>query len=143
MASWRQGPFRFNLNASKAPSLFTFRGLPGVVRTKRKGAHDSAAPEVIILQPGSLASPRGRAISSLLLTPPTTQKANPYLVAPTTSFLRLTASGEERAKSCRTQKAVTSPARSEACSGEKRNKWQGPASGGKDAVYVGFDLEQA
>ena len=34
-------------------------------------------------------------------------------------------------------------ARSEACSREKRNKWQGPASGGKDAVYVGFDLEQA
>ena len=27
---------------------------------------------------------------------------------------------------------------------EKRNKWQGPAPpGGKDAVYVGFDLEQA
>jgi len=23
------------------------------------------------------------------------------------------------------------------------NKWQGPASGGKDAVYVGFVLEQA
>src|SRR5207253_11194604 len=36
-----------------------------------------------------------------------------------------------------------SPARSKACSGEKRNKWQGPASGGEDAVYVGFDLEQA
>jgi hypothetical protein len=59
------------------------------------------------------------------------------------SFLGLTAFGEERAKSWRTQKAVTSPAWSEACSGEKRNKWQGPASGGKDAVYVGFDLEQA
>jgi len=38
---------------------------------------------------------------------------------------------------------LPSPARSEAGSSEKRNKWQGPASGGKDAVYVGFDLEQA
>src|SRR3979411_2186636 len=44
---------------------------------------------------------------------------------------------EERAQSCRTQNTVTFPARSEACSREKRNKWQGPASGGKDAVYVG------
>ena len=35
------------------------------------------------------------------------------------------------------------PARSEACSREKRNKWQGPAPGGKDAVYAGFSLEQA
>jgi hypothetical protein len=38
---------------------------------------------------------------------------------------------------------VPPPARSEACTREKRNKRQGLASGGKDAVYIGFDLEQA
>ena len=42
-----------------------------------------------------------------------------------------------------TPNAVTPPARSEACTREKRNKRQGLASGGKDAVYIGFDLEQA
>jgi hypothetical protein len=47
------------------------------------------------------------------------------------------------AGAARTQNAVTPRARSEACSRAKRNKWQGPASGGKDAVYVGFVLEQA
>src|ERR1700719_159631 len=58
-------------------------------------------------------------------------------------LLQVDSRSEERAKRCQTQNTVTFPARSEACSREKRNKWQGPASGGKDAVYVGFDLEQA
>ena len=40
-------------------------------------------------------------------------------------------------------KCSAPPARSEACTREKRNKRQGLASGGKDAVYIGFDLEQA
>jgi hypothetical protein len=32
-------------------------------------------------------------------------------------------------------------ARSVIGSSEQRNKWQGPASGGKDAVYAGWELE--
>jgi hypothetical protein len=32
-------------------------------------------------------------------------------------------------------------ARSVIGSSEQRNKWQGPAVGGKDAVYAGCDLE--
>jgi hypothetical protein len=83
-----------------------------------------------------------RVEASWLMTPPSPEAQIPSCL-PKQVLLRLTVSGEERAQSCRTQKAVTSPARSKACSGEKRNKWQGPASGGKDAVYVGFDLEQA
>ena len=35
------------------------------------------------------------------------------------------------------------PARSEADQERNEINVQGPASGGKDAVYVGFDLEQA
>lgn len=32
-------------------------------------------------------------------------------------------------------------ARNELVQGEQRNKWQGPAGGGKDAVYAGCELE--
>jgi hypothetical protein len=32
-------------------------------------------------------------------------------------------------------------ARNELDQGEQRNKWQGPAVGGKDAVYAGCELE--
>jgi hypothetical protein len=42
----------------------------------------------------------------------------------------------------RTPNLATSPARSEVCSREKRIKWRGPAAGGAQAVYAGFDLEQ-
>ena len=59
-------------------------------------------------------------------------------------LLRLRDRSEERAQGYRTQKAVTFPARSEACSSEKRNKWRGPTNcRGEEAVYAGFDLEQA
>src|SRR6266436_9852238 len=43
-------------------------------------------------------------------------------------LLRLRDRSEERAQGFRTQKAVTFPARSEACSSEKRNKWRGPCA---------------
>ena len=83
----------------------------------------------------------------LLIESTLTQNANPPPLFGTRTkyqqLLRLRGRSEERAKGYRTQNAVTFPARSEACSSEKRNKWQGPASGGKDAVYAGFDLEQA
>jgi hypothetical protein len=36
---------------------------------------------------------------------------------------------------------VTVPARNVIGSSEQRNKWQGPAGGGKDAVYAGCELE--
>ena len=48
----------------------------------------------------------------------------------TNRFLRLRDRSEERAKGYRTQNAVTFPARSEACSSEKRNKWRGPTKWG-------------
>jgi hypothetical protein len=38
-------------------------------------------------------------------------------------------------------KSVTLLARSVIGSSEQRNKWQGPAIGGKDAVYAGWELE--
>jgi hypothetical protein len=38
-------------------------------------------------------------------------------------------------------KSVTLLARSVIGSSEQRNKWQGPAVGGKDAVYAGWELE--
>jgi hypothetical protein len=62
----------------------------------------------------------------------------------TKPFLRLTVRSEVRAKRLSNAKySYLSSARSEACSSEKRNKWQGPAAGGKDAFYAAFDLEQA
>ena len=39
------------------------------------------------------------------------------------------------------QSPVTFSARGAIGSSEERNKWQGPAAGGKDAVYAGYDLE--
>src|SRR5208282_2194745 len=45
-------------------------------------------------------------------------------------LLRLRDRSEERAQGYRTQNAVTFPARSEACSREKRNKWRGPTKWG-------------
>ena len=38
-------------------------------------------------------------------------------------------------------KSVTLLARSVIGSSEQRNKWQGPAVGGKDALYAGWELE--
>ena len=40
-----------------------------------------------------------------------------------------------------TPKAVTLERATELAQGEQRNKWQGPAVGGKDAVYGGCALE--
>jgi hypothetical protein len=48
----------------------------------------------------------------------------------TNSFCALRDRSEERDKGYRTQKAVTFPARSGACSSEKRNKWRGPTKWG-------------
>jgi hypothetical protein len=39
------------------------------------------------------------------------------------------------------QSQLLFPARNGIGSGEQRNKWQGPAVGGKDAVYAGCELE--
>ena len=39
------------------------------------------------------------------------------------------------------QSQLLLPARNGIGSGEQRNKWQGPAVGGKDAVYAGCELE--
>lgn len=39
------------------------------------------------------------------------------------------------------QSQLLFPARNGIGSGEQRNKWQGPAGGGKDAVYAGCELE--
>ena len=70
----------------------------------------------------------------LLIESTVTQNANPPpCLAPEQRYqqlLRLRDRSEERAKGSRTQKAVTFPARSEACSSEKRNKWRGPTKWG-------------
>ena len=39
------------------------------------------------------------------------------------------------------QSQLLFPARNGIGSSEQRNKWQGPAAGGKDAVYAGCELE--
>ena len=39
------------------------------------------------------------------------------------------------------QSQLLLPARNGIGSGEQRNKWQGPAGGGKDAVYAGCEIE--
>jgi hypothetical protein len=49
-------------------------------------------------------------------------------------LLRLIAVARNERRAVERKIQLPSPARSEACSREKRNKWQGPASGGKDAV---------
>src|SRR5262249_17363173 len=71
-------------------------------------------------------------------------RLTPALRAPQ-RFLRSTAAARNEPRDCRTQNAVTFPsAGANPAQCEKRNKWQGPAPpGGKDAVYVGFDLEPA
>jgi hypothetical protein len=57
-------------------------------------------------------------------------------------LLRLTARGEERAESPQTQNTVTPRRGAKPAQGRNEINGRGPL-GGKDAVYVGFDLEQA
>src|SRR4029077_1584680 len=60
-------------------------------------------------------------------------KSTPLFCSPNKyqQLLHLRDRSEEREKGYRTQKAVTFPARSEACSSEKRNKsWRGPTKWG-------------
>ena len=59
-----------------------------------------------------------------------------------TSLLRLTARGEDRAASPQTQNTVTPRRGAKPAQGRNEINGRGPL-GGKDAVYVGFELEQA
>jgi hypothetical protein len=99
---------------------------------------------------GCLPSPSAAVKGSsgvILLTPvPLTQNANLLIGSRTRVSKAFALESPQRGTSQGLSNAKyrhRPPARSKACSREKRNKWQGPASGGKDAVYVGFDLEQA
>ena len=63
-----------------------------------------------------------------------------------TAFAGLRDRSEERAKGLSTQKTVTFPARSQACSSEKRNKWRGPRAcrgGGGRLCRIRVTLDRA
>ena len=117
---------------------------------------DSTAPSqlrrVYNLYPGFRYAPPWASMKPMLSRPTAKKKSLPRLLVlfisrsgnnppfgPALVLDRYGARHEHR--SDQAPKSVTLLARSVSGSSEQRNKWQGPASGGKDAVYAGWELE--
>src|SRR6202011_2641008 len=127
-------------------ALEMFPGTCSSRNSKRLGSPSKRHSATRHCRPNPSAAVKSSSGVILLIESTLTQNANPPPLFGTRikyqQLLRLRGRSEERAKGYRTQNAVTFPARSEACSSEKRNKWRGPTKWGGGRL-CGFDLEQA